>query len=367
MSFRVTQCPSCDSTFAISARLLESTTGRVRCGACVRIFNAKACLTDYGVDKDEEYAGESVFIGLPTGGREEEATEPQPVVGIADTPELDDVEITVTVADSSPAWTFDIQEADEVVDSETAEITDSAESGIADVDEVAGSNTKLQRWTMVPLLKDMDAPESLSKTALASLARLSAPLKFFRRDGRQSERWLFLGTLTVLLMATLAVQMLWENRYTLSQQARFRGLYDWGCQWYDCGLAPFTAIGAIRSGALMVRSHPDYENALSVQLVLRNTAPRPQPFPIIILTFNTVSGDVIALREFAPEEYLSEELRDILGARDTRNVRSTRNIRNAYNTRNTINMPVMTPVQIEMALIDPGPDAVNYTAAFRHQ
>jgi len=50
---------------------------------------------------------------------------------------------------------------------------------------------------------------------------------------------------------------------------------------------------------------------------------------------------VIALREFSPSEYLDTGLRSIQS------------------------MPPMTPVQIGLAIMDPGPEAVNYTLAFR--
>jgi len=61
----------------------------------------------------------------------------------------------------------------------------------------------------------------------------------------------------------------------------------------------------------------------------------------MVLGFNTASNDLVALREFTPEEYLDSGLRDIT------------------------QMPVMAPVQIDLALMDPGNDAVNYTLAFR--
>jgi hypothetical protein len=61
----------------------------------------------------------------------------------------------------------------------------------------------------------------------------------------------------------------------------------------------------------------------------------------MVLGFNTASNDLVALREFKPEEYLDSGLRDIM------------------------QMPVMAPVQIDLALMDPGNDAVNYTLAFR--
>ena len=73
----------------------------------------------------------------------------------------------------------------------------------------------------------------------------------------------------------------------------------------------------------------------------RNLFTVNKAFPILVLSFNTVNNDIVALREFAPTEYLDVGLRAMTM------------------------MPVMSPVQINLELVDPGPDAVNYTIAFR--
>ncbi|MCG8412864.1 MAG: hypothetical protein MI746_01480, partial [Pseudomonadales bacterium] len=62
MSFQVTQCPSCASTFNTNPKLLDMAEGRVRCGACLTVFDA----VDHFVSSDladQEQSDESVFIG----------------------------------------------------------------------------------------------------------------------------------------------------------------------------------------------------------------------------------------------------------------------------------------------------------------
>ena len=63
MAFHVTQCPGCDSTFNTSARLLESAAGRVRCGACLTVFEAMQHLIDEDHDLSDDVAEDSVFVG----------------------------------------------------------------------------------------------------------------------------------------------------------------------------------------------------------------------------------------------------------------------------------------------------------------
>ncbi|MGB1667898.1 MAG: DUF3426 domain-containing protein, partial [Pseudohongiellaceae bacterium] len=71
------------------------------------------------------------------------------------------------------------------------------------------------------------------------------------------------------------------------------------------------------------------------------TAPFEQAFPVMIVGFNTANNELVALREFSPAEYLQGELTQ------------------------SATMPVMAPVPINLSLMDPGEDAVNYTLAFR--
>ena len=61
MAFHVTQCPGCESTFNTSARILQSAAGKVRCGACLMVFEAAENFVD-AVDIDEE-ENSSVFVG----------------------------------------------------------------------------------------------------------------------------------------------------------------------------------------------------------------------------------------------------------------------------------------------------------------
>ena len=63
MAFHVTQCPDCDSTFNTSARLLESAQGRVRCGACLAVFDAIENFVDQAQNQEGQAGEESVFVG----------------------------------------------------------------------------------------------------------------------------------------------------------------------------------------------------------------------------------------------------------------------------------------------------------------
>ena len=189
--------------------------------------------------------------------------------------------------------------------------------------------------------EDEEALEAIPEENLAVLGEMSSPLELPLARNSRWGRAIALSLAIVCLGALLAAQFLWQHAPIYSQHPQLRPFYQLSCNWMHCQLPAYSEIAAIRSDALVVRSHPDIANALLVNTTIRNTADFPQAFPIMVLSFNSASNSIVALREFAPHEYLDPDLQ-------------------SYSA-----MPVMTPVQIDLGIIDPGPDAVNYTLAFR--
>lgn len=147
--------------------------------------------------------------------------------------------------------------------------------------------------------------------------------------------------LTMLLLMSLAAQFLWANRIRYLQLPNFYPLYATACKFTGCQLPPYSDIAAIRGERLTVEAAGDGSNTLSVRFILVNNAPLPQAVPVLILSFETAANRNVALREFAPAEYLPE------------------------NRRPERPLSSEERIAIRLDLIDPGPDAVNYTLAFR--
>ncbi|NQV69141.1 MAG: DUF3426 domain-containing protein [Pseudohongiella sp.] len=190
-------------------------------------------------------------------------------------------------------------------------------------------------------LEDEEALEAIPKENLVVLGEMSTPLELLQSRDSHWPRRIALSFSIILLGALLTAQFLWQRIEVYSQLPQIRPFYEFTCNWLICELPAYSDIGAIRSDNLLVRSHPELANGLMVNITIRNIAEFPQAFPIMVLSFNTASNGIVALREFATAEYLDPGLQSF------------------------VNMPVMTPVQIDLEIIDPGPDAVNYTLAFR--
>lgn len=218
-----------------------------------------------------------------------------------------------------------------------------------DEDEVDTSTEAIRARALQQELRDEDALDAIPRENLSSLKKIATPLEL--SSSRQKSLGRRLGMLAVILLlaTTLAGQYLWRHRETFSVDPRFREAFLFACTQLravtqsGCNLPEYSNIEAIRSDNLAVRSHPQREDGLMVTVEIRNTASFPQRFPVLILGFNGANNQTIALREFAPEEYLDAGLREIEF------------------------MPVASPVQISLPIMDPGEDAVNYTLAFRER
>lgn len=482
MSFNVTQCPACESTFNTNSRVLAAAAGRVRCGACLNIFEAidNFLIPEPGEAQDQD---ESVFVGndpqeffdpssfltrsalreapdddavrresieeetlhqeleqsetvgedffATVAGELQESTEApafenEPEVAakeqLIDRPE----DLTSGVAKESTesflgsslsaSFTFDphaqrvvrtnVEVVDTHADSETASELP-IESSISHTESQFGADNEdlelnaqadtleqdtqapyASEWSLVddeqpepptndeaahffsaedagsePLasatevdedsteairaraleaeLRDDEALEAIPRENLAVLGLMSTPLEFFARKESRLLRSTLLFISILLLSGLLSAQYLWQRMELYSQLPQLRPLYEVTCTYLNCTLPDYADISSIRSENLTVQTHPSFANGLMVNTVVRNTAAFEQPFPILILSFNSIENNVIALREFTSAEYLDPGLSSIQA------------------------MPSMTPVQISLAIMDPGPGAVNYTLAFR--
>jgi hypothetical protein len=189
--------------------------------------------------------------------------------------------------------------------------------------------------------KDDQALEQLATENLASLQRVATPVELRSEYPAHWGRTLTLLLTAGILGMSLAGQHLLRNQEHYSQQIRWRPLLEWVCANHGCDLPLYEDLSAIEPSNLSVGSHPNRADTIMVQVQIRNTAPFEQAFPVMIVGFNTTDNELIALREFSPTEYLQGELPE------------------------SATMPVMAPIPINLALMDPGEDAVNYTLAFR--
>ena len=303
MSLSVTRCPNCRSTFNISQRQLESSGGQARCGACLRVFLASENLLGPAEGADP---ADSVFIGRAP----EEYFNPDSFISRA---------------------------------KESEELESAAESG----DFVRATHASPLRKAEAKDEESVELPELEEQFELLpddgrnALEQVKPALDL--KSGENFNWGAFVGqtTLALMLLVVLAAQYLWRYLPVYSQVDWLRPGYAQICARVDCELPVYSRVNRIRNDSTALRTHPDYPNAYLLATQFHNAAPFPQPFPILVLRFSSLDARTVALREFAPTEYMHPDLLG-LGL-----------------------MPPNSPVQVELEVVNPGPRAVNYEVSFR--
>ncbi len=299
MSLNVTCCPNCGSTFNFSPRQLESSGGRARCGACLHIFHPAEHLANPG---REEEPADSVFIGRAP---EEYAT-------------ADLLSEAATATATEPTQAPEPQEQI-VIDTPP----DPPVSGPA-----AGTEFR-EKFEVLPQ-QERTAPRQF-KPAIKI-----PPAKRFSWGTFAAQ-----AALALSLLVLLTAQYLWRNLPALSQVDWLRPGYALVCARAGCELPPFSAIDRIESSSADLLAHPNHPDAWLLTVQILNTAQFPQAFPVLILRFTSADGGAMALREFAPAEYLSPEM-----------------------PAGSLLFPD-SPVEISLGVVNPGPRTANFDISFR--
>jgi len=287
-------CPHCQTSFRITNAQLTAADGSVRCGSCLQVFNARDQL---------KRAPEKPASAEHSTTATEEQTTPQ----TSEKPVAEQPAPITQPNEQTP-------EPDKAPDP-------AAKAKIAPLPMKYSGH---QRQTIDTLIQALDEQET-EQTAHAQQRR------------RKRAGW---AAAALVLSLLLVGQFAWFNRQVLSLDPALRGSYAVLCQVLPCTLPPLVDIDAIRSMELVVRSHPDRQDALQVDAVIINEASHTQPFPNLQLTFTDINGKVVANRIFTPTEYLAGELAGAL------------------------EMPKAQPVHLGLEIIDPGEKAVNYQLRF---
>ncbi len=139
-----------------------------------------------------------------------------------------------------------------------------------------------------------------------------------------------------LLSLLLVLQISWSYRVAIMQSPA-GDLLSGLCDRLGCTLPTLSAPQLLTTSAVLVRSHPLIKGALLARLEIENSANFAQPVPAIGLTLSDPRGTTIAHRNFAPQAFMTGEL--------------------AYLER----LEPMQRIEIELAITDPGTEAVTYT------
>lgn len=118
---------------------------------------------------------------------------------------------------------------------------------------------------------------------------------------RHTPRW---RAVAALLALSLAVQLIYVERDTLAQDARWRPWIERLCAFSGCTLSPWREPAAFAIIERSVQPNPDVPGVLHIRATFRNRAPFAQAWPQLELRLLDINGAATGARRFSADEYL---------------------------------------------------------------
>lgn len=241
-----TSCPGCLKQFRIQASQLSIAHGQVKCGVCDHEFSALSRLSDTPLTLDQM--------------NDEFDDEPE----------------------------FDIFEQARPEGAHEKEIDSQAENSEEAKTNEAGFLGEFPDEIPVDIPDELRENLPVKRSLLATIC------------------W---GLGALLLLIIIIAQLAWFNRdELLLRYPQLDPVAREICGRLQCEILRYKDISSIKLLNRDVRNHPLYEGSLLVNATMANKSETIQPFPLIQLALFNTGGEVIAYREFRPEEYLDDSI-----------------------------------------------------------
>lgn len=373
------KCPHCSTAFSISSEQLKIANGNVRCGVCMKVFNAaenNAGMpsskpqgdTANSSDFDDESSIEAwikknqkpVSSNFQSGP----VSAPENGKAIEDLRFDDDISDDFLNLKPAPApgtkeFTLIPQEEEKTEKVQTETPLKAVPAYAAQLADDEKQEDHLTNFIgLGSPLRERDKPDKFEvddlgltedddpfnflggEEAVVHASLGSAEIEEERNyESRLNTRVLWPG-LTAFFTLLLVSQILIKEFDSLSTLSGYRNIYKPFCTIGICDLPTLKNVNLVRGSNLIVRPHPKQKGALLIDAIVNNQAPFEQAFPDLSLRFSNIQGTVIASRIFKPEEYLSGDLKGLKV------------------------MPSQTPMHLSLEIVDPGPEAISYHLDF---
>jgi len=113
--------------------------------------------------------------------------------------------------------------------------------------------------------------------------------------------------IALLLSLLLFAQLTYINASLIQQNIRLQPSLTWLNNTFNLQIPLYSDLNKIMIIERQLSNQPNTNQALSLQLSFKNTAPIEQAYPSILLTLNSDYGDKLAYIVFKPSEYLSPQ------------------------------------------------------------
>lgn len=267
----ITSCPKCDTHFLLNKELIKAHRGKVQCGSCGHVFNAKNRLTEVPDD--------------------------------------------ITSADEYQASlendTFKENEA------ETNETT-LLEEAISETDNYIGEFSSTIDPSAEPKAAPKSTVEIVAPPILDDFTSNRGP------HNKTSKHIALLSILSVLLIVAAALQTIYFMRVKIAAEyPQYKPLLVNACAQLNCTIDLPKNLDLITIGDSDMQEDDIYLSVINFSSSLKNNANYPQAYPNIELTLTNANDKAVIRKLIRPKEYLASDIKieDGLNARETKPVK----------------------------------------------
>ena len=327
----ITQCPKCHTEYTLEPEQLSMAQGKVRCGVCMTVFNAK------GTEPQNTFSQTQLNSSLKADETLLSDLEKKSD-GLGDAfGEIEDIPDDFLFDDES--WANELLEpedkkaADKKISKPKIKQNESPQFSYQissdDLDDLSDLDAILTLKPTDQLKTEEDKDDIRTRISSDPIEIVYKRKPFFKIS------WLY-NTLALVLLLTAICQVAYFQFDELSKDDTFRPYYKLACQKLDCHVPERIDLNKIYANHLTIKKHPYLKNIVIADVVLTNQAGFAQPFPVLQLIFTDAKQQVVAARNIKPSEYLKGDI-----SQDQW-------------------LPQKQPIHIAIELLDPGPKALGY-------
>jgi predicted Zn finger-like uncharacterized protein len=307
---QITRCPNCSTSFRVTDDQLSAHQGKVRCGRCAFVFNARDFLQALPAE-----ASKPVI--------ESKGIAPESLPNI--TPEAIPQEVAAaSQIKSEPTAAISTPAASKVVESEAAATEPASDDhelqrALARLAKKARSNKirrprRASKRHTVMVTDETEFPSQPETSASAQTAEDDAEYRPILDDddplfkpvnqSRYTGVWAF-GS--VILLLVLFAQLAYNFRLPLSQEfPALRPKMIALCGYLQCDMPLPQEAQLLRSEWSELTYIPDHPTLVQVKATLRNLAAFEQALPKLELTLTDENERVVARKIFTAKQYLAQ-------------------------------------------------------------
>lgn len=299
----ITSCPACETQFLLTKDHLKAYRGKVQCGHCHHVFNAKNRLIEVSDDihSVDEYTAAEYDVSF------EESSDSEEVASFdTENPTLQ-TESSHVIEDKPISEVLNV--VLETVPNLSDLSTQNESSNISEPDRFYTDNKNISNKTAATIAEediDIDAVR-----APIFIDDLTVDPKFqFNKPKRNI--WLILAAVLLLIVALL--QTIYFMRSTIAvNYPQLKPHLVEACRILNCSVSLPQHLDLLTIDDSDMQESDDYQDVINFSSLLINNAPHAQAFPNIELTLTDIDDKPVLRKLVRPQEYLNSGVNNIDG------------------------------------------------------